>query len=197
MMENTMAKFEVSMQHDEDTLEAMAHMQYDLFCKSNRIVRTLMSVGLCLLGVINYSSWWGILVIAYGCYLATSAYSSANHTAHKLAQRIKESGMPFPHSRFLFEKEAMHIISLPEEEEVNDPLPYGNVYRLGQDFRYFYIFRDRYGGYMIPREKLGDRQSEFRNFMEQKTGQVFQVRRSPLLKLRAWLRKRENEPYHL
>lgn len=192
-----MAEFEIKMQHDEDTLEAMAHMQYDLFCKSNRIVRSLMSVGLILLGVVNHEAWWGILVIAYGCYLTTSTYASANHTAHKLAAQIKESGMPFPASRFVFKNEAMHIISLPEEKELNEPLLYKNVYRMGQDFKYFYIFRDQYGGYMIPREQLGDSQYDFRDFMEKKTGQVFQVRRSPFLKLRAWLRKRENEPYHL
>lgn len=192
-----MTYFEIKMQHDEDTLEAMAHMQYDLFCKSNRIVRSLLSVGFILLGVVNHEAWWGILVIAYGCYLTTSTYASANHTAHKLTKQIKDSGMPFPASRFRFQEGAMHIISLPEEREINDPLPYSAVCRMGQDFRYFYIFRDRYGGYMIPRAALGERQTEFRDFMEKKTGQVFQVRRSPFLKLRAWLRKRENEPYHL
>ena len=187
-----MTYFEVKMQHDEDTLEAMAHMQYDLFCKSNRIVRSLLSVGFILLGVVNYEAWWGILVIAYGCYLTTSTYASANHTAHKLARQIKESGMPFPCSRFVFQDNAMHIISLPEERELNEPLAYKNVYRMGQDFRYYYIFRDQYGGYMIPRDKLGERQLEFRDFMEKKTGQIFHVRRSPLLKLSALMLKREN-----
>lgn len=192
-----MAHFEVEMQHNEETLEALSHMQYDLFCKSNRIVRSLMSVGFVLLGVINYDSWWGILVIAYGCYLTTSTYASANHTAHKLARQIKESGMPFPHSRFRFEQNALHIVSLPEEKELNDPLLYSQVCKMGVDFRYFYIFRDQYGGYMIPRTALGSRQTEFRDFMEKKTGQIFHVRRSPLLKLRALMRKQENEPYHL
>ena len=83
-----MAEFEIKMQHDEDTLEAMAHMQYDLFCKSNRIVRSLLSVGFILLGVVNHDTWWGILVIAYGCYLTTSTYASANHTARKLIAAI-------------------------------------------------------------------------------------------------------------
>ena len=80
-----MTYFEVKMQHDEDTLEAMAHMQYDLFCKSNRIVRSLLSVGFILLGVVNYEAWWGILVIAYGCYLTTSTYNKNlfhNITSH-------------------------------------------------------------------------------------------------------------------
>ena len=192
-----MAYFEVEMQHSEDTLEALSHMQYDLFCKSNRIVRSILSLGFVLLGVINYESWWGILVIAYGCYLTTSTYASANHTAHKLARQIKDSGMPVPHSRFLFEKNALHIVSLPEEKELNEPLLYSQIVKMGSDLRYYYIFRDQYGGYMIPKDALGDDYIAFRDFMEKKTGKIFQVRRSPMLKLRAWIRKKENEPYHL
>lgn len=192
-----MAQFEIEMQHSEETMEALAHMQYDLFCKSNRIVRTLMSLGFVLLGVINYDKWWGILVIAYGCYLTTSTYASANHTAHKIARQIRESGMEFPRSRFRFEQNALHIVSLPEEEELNDPLLYSQVFKMAVDLYYYYIFRDRYGGYMIPKAALGDRQTAFRDFMEKKTGQIFHVRRSPLLKLRALMRKKENEPYHL
>ena len=93
--------------------------------------------------------------------------------------------------------DAAYKLSIMSSLAFHARVPYKKVYRMGQDFKYFYIFRDQYGGYMIPREKLGDRQYEFRDFMEKKTGQVFQVRRSPFLKLRAWMRKRENEPYHL
>ena len=77
--------FQATIQHDDKTFESLAHMQYDLFCKSNRISRTILSVGAILLGIVNSEAWWGILVIAYGCYLSTSTYASANHTAHKLA----------------------------------------------------------------------------------------------------------------
>ena len=192
-----MDKFEVEMQHTEESLQALSHMQYDLFCTKNRIVRTALSLGFVILGVVYFSHWWGVLAIAYGCYLTTSTYASANHTAHKIAGQLKESGMPFPHSRYLFGKEAIRIISLPGDEEL-DPLPYSQVCGLGEDNRNFYIFRDRYGGYVLPKEKLADREDAFRSFVEGKTGKFFRRRRhAPIRRLMQWIKKRENEAYHL
>ena len=83
-----MAAFDITMKHTEESLESLAHMQYDLFCGSNRLVRTLLSAGIVLLGVLMHERWWSILAIAYGCYLTTSTYASANHTAHKIAGRL-------------------------------------------------------------------------------------------------------------
>ena len=192
-----MDKFEVEMQHTEESLQALSHMQYDLFCTKNRIVRTALSLGFVVLGVVYFSHWWGVLAIAYGCYLTTSTYASANHTAHKIAGQLKESGMPFPHSRYLFGKEAIRIISLPGDEEL-DPLPYSQVCGLGEDNRNFYIFRDRYGGYVLPKEKLAGREEAFRSFVEGKTGKFFRRRRqTPIRRLIQWMKKRENEAYHL
>ena len=192
-----MDKFEVEMQHTEESLQALSHMQYDLFCTKNRIVRTALSLGFVVLGVVYFSHWWGVLAIAYGCYLTTSTYASANHTAHKIAGQLKESGMPFPHSRYLFGKEAIRIISLPGDEEL-DPLPYSQVCGLGEDNRNFYIFRDRYGGYVLPKEKLAGREEAFRSFVEGKTGKFFRRRRqAPIRRLIQWMKKRENEAYHL
>ena len=79
-----MTYYEVTMQHSADSLLALSRMQYDLFCTRNRIVRTILSAVLVIIGVLNYSAWWGILLLAYGCYLTTSTYVSPDRTAHKL-----------------------------------------------------------------------------------------------------------------
>lgn len=192
-----MDKFEVEMQHTEESLQALSHMQYDLFCTKNRVVRSVLSLGFVILGVVYFSHWWGVLAIAYGCYLTTSTYASANHTAHKIAAQLKASGLPFPHSRYLFGKESIRVISLPGGEEL-DPLPYSKVSGLGEDNQNFYIFRDQYGGYVIPKDKLGDRESAFRSFVESKTGRFFRRRRqAPIRRLMQWMKKWENEAYHL
>ena len=47
-----MVHYNVTMQHSEQTFEKLAHMQYDLFCKSNLIVRTL-------LGMARFVGWQG------------------------------------------------------------------------------------------------------------------------------------------
>ena len=129
--------FQATIQHDEKTFESLAHMQYDLFCKSNRIGRSILSIAMILLGIANSESWWGILVIGYGCYLTTSTYSASNHTAHKLARQIRAAGIDFPSSRYEFTEEGMCVISLPENKSLGNPLAYSDIYQLGEDYDYF------------------------------------------------------------
>ena len=192
-----MAAYKIKMTHTERTLESLAHMQYDLFCRRNRIVRQLISVAAMVFGVINFSAWWGILLIAYGGYLITSTYSSSNRTAHKLAEQIEASCLGYPRSEYVFEDKAMYIFSPSDKKEVNEPLFYSNIKSIGEDSSYFYIFRNEFGGYMIPKEALGDKLTAFRDFIEKKSGQAVINPRSPLKRLLASLRRRENEPYHL
>jgi len=189
--------FQATIQHDDKTFEALAHMQYDLFCKSNRVGRTILSVASILLGIANAEAWWGILAIAYGCYLSTSTYASANHTAHKLANQIRASGMDFPASRYEFTEEGMQIIVLPEEKKQGKPLSYGEFLQLGEDHSYFYLFQNQYGGYMIPKSELEEEQKEFCDFLEKKTGLRFQRRMAPALRLLRNILDRKKEPYHL
>ena len=191
------AKFTVKMQHDEDTLVALAHMQYDLFCTRNRTARSLLSAVLIIIALLyGGGSWWSLLVLAYSCYLLTSTYASSNRTAHKLTEQLKASGLPFPASEYVFEEDAMRIITLPEREEL-DPLPYGKVLQLGEDIKAYYLFQNQYGGYMIFKEALGDREDEFRTFVQSKTGKTFIRRLTPLRRVRMWLRNRASEPEHL
>ena len=181
-------RFCVTMKHTEKTLESLAHMQYDLFCMRNRVMRSVLSLVLMVVGIVNFSQWWGILIVAYGCYLTTSTYASANHTAHKLAKAIRDAGMALPESRYQFGDSAMEVISLPDGKSDGEPLAYGAVARLGEDREAFYIFRDAYGGYMIPKQELGDQEEAFRQFMEEKTKQSFRVQLAPVIRLMRRLR---------
>ncbi|MBE5799403.1 MAG: DUF2892 domain-containing protein [Clostridiales bacterium] len=184
-----MIHYNVTMQHTEHTFEKLAHMQYDLFCRGNLIARTMLGMAAVVFGVVNLGSWWGVLLIAYGSFLATGKYNSANHTAHKLAKQIKDSGMDFPASRYVFRENAVEIIPLPENTN-GVPLMYKEIYRLGEDLENFYMFRDQYGGYVIPKAELGEKEGDFRVFLEKKTGQSFHAQMSPLLKL---LRKKTTQ----
>lgn len=181
-LETLMTYYKVEMKHNEESFEALAHMQYDLFCGKNRTARTFLSLVLVIAGAMNFSSWWGILIVAYGCYLSTSTYSSANHTAHKLSAQIKETGMPFPSSRYVFRDKDMEIVPLPEQPGDESRLAYADVCRLGEDLKYYYIFRDQFGGYMVPKEALGDREADFRTFLEGKTGLTFRIRTAPIIR---------------
>lgn len=177
-----MVHYNVTMQHTEQTFEKLAHMQYDLFCKSNLIARTMLGMAALVFGVVNMSAWWGMLLIAYGSFLMGGKYNSANHTARKLAKQIKDAGMDFPASRYVFRENAVEIIPLPENTN-GVPMVYKEIHRLGEDVENFYMFRDQYGGYVIPKSELGEKEADFRAFLEKKTEQSFQAQMSPLLKL--------------
>lgn len=193
-----MALYKIKMQHNEDTLVKLSHMQYDLFCQKNRAVRTVISVAIIVLSIsVVNTEWLRYVLIAYAGFLLTGTYNSANRTAHKLTDQIKASGMPFPASRYEFEKSSMHIFSLPEDTELGEALPYSKIFGLGEDTEYFYIFRDQYGGYMLPKSELGEKKYDFKTFIESKTNMKF-VRRATLMRrMQGWLKKREDEPYHL
>ena len=188
--------FTVEMKHTEDTLTKLSHMQYDLFCKKNLLVRTAIAAVFIVIGAQRLDQWWALLLIGYGGYLLTSKYASANHTARKLYEQFKAAGESYPYSRYIFEEKHMRIIAMPEHSEI-DPLRYSDVFRLGEDMTAFYIFQNQYGGYMIPKSSLGEREDEFKEFIERVTKQPFMSRRTRFGGLRLWLKRREDEPYHL
>ena len=180
-----MIHYQVTMQHNEKTLELLAHQQYDLFCKKNLAGRTMISIVAMAAGVIKFSQWWGVLLIVYAAYLTSSKYAQPNHTAKKMVKGIKAAGLDFPASRYLFRDNAMEVITLPENTTLGEPLMYDAVLKLGEDGDYFYLFRDQFGGYMIPKKELGKEEAadEFRFFMEQKTGKRFETQIAPVFKL--------------
>ena len=90
----------------------------------------------------------------------------------------------------------MRIFDLNSGEEL-EALPYGAVLRLGEDLNAYYLFRTEYGGYRIPKSELGEREEEFRRFVQNKTGKLFIRRLTPLNRVRQWLHARDREPEHL
>ena len=187
-----MIHYQVTMRHNEKTFQALAHMQYDLFCTANQVFRTIISFGALIVGALNYSQWWGVLLLLYGSYMMSSKYASANHTAKKLVNGIKASGLDFPESRYLFRDHAMEVITMPENTSLGDPLCYSDIAKLGEDGDYFYIFRNQYGGYMIPKKELDNEGEGFRAFIEDKTEKSFQIHAAPIVKVlrRAEAKKR-------
>ena len=195
-----MARYDISFEHTEESLTALAHAQYDLFCTRNFVARNLLSVSVILLGVAFSSRIWGVFLILYGIYLMTSTYAASNHTVRKLVEQIQASGKGFPSSRYRFEDKRLLITFHPgrEDEAELDPVGYKELLRLGEDRNYFFLFPNAHGGYCVPKAALGEKQKDFAAFLEQRTGQRFYRRRpSPLARLREWLRRRAGEPEHL
>ena len=58
--------------------------------------------------------------------------------------------------------------------------------RCGQgrgDREYFYLFRDQYGGYMVPKDQLNGQIDQFRGFLEKASGKLVEARTAPWVKL--------------
>ena len=91
----------------------------------------------------------------------------------------------------------MYVISLPDQKDLGDPLAYSDFYQLGEDREYFYIFRDQFGGYMVPKSELEGKQEDFRLYIQEKTGLRFRKRTAPVVKLIQMIKERRKEPYHL
>ena len=195
-----MDHFDITMQHTEESLYALSHMQYDLFCTRNFIARSILSIALIAAGAYFLNRFWGILLLAYGGYLMTSSYSSSNHSVKQLLAQIEASGSGFPSSRYRFGEKGIRITWHPGMKDENDldPVGYGDILKLGEDRDYYYLFPTDRGGYCVPKAALNDQEKAFVTFLEQKTGKHFYRRRpSPLQRLRDWLEQRNSEPEHL
>lgn len=186
--------YSVTMRHDESSLMALSHMQYDLFCMRNRIARNVLAITAILFGVWYFKQIWGILLLAYGTYLLTSTYASANHTARKLIAAIEDTGGHYPASRYTFEDTEIRILYRPGEsdEEQLDPVSYSEVQKLGEDRDYLYLFTSDRGGYMIPKEALGEDLEGFREFIRLRTKMDFRRSRKPASRLKTWLYEKDH-----
>ena len=193
-------RFDVKMKHSEESLLALSHMQYNLFCTRNFVARSILSATLLMVGAYNFRHVWGLMLIAYGSYLMTSKYSASNHQVKKLTDGFKAAGEEFPSSRYQFFDKQIEITFRPgkKDEDKLPPLPYDKLLKLGEDPQFFFLFPHSQGGYCIPKKALGESEDAFRSFVETKTGLRFYRRRpSPLQRVMEWMKKRENEPEHL
>ena len=91
----------------------------------------------------------------------------------------------------------MEIITMPENTSLGDPLMYEAVEKLGEDAEYFYLFRDQFGGYMIPKEEMGKEVDDFRFFVEEKCKKTFQTQIAPVFKLLRKIDSNQRKKRHL
>ncbi len=193
-------EFEFEMQHTPESFEALAHMQYDLFCATNRMVKFILSLVCLVIGTTNLNVWWGIPLAAYGAFLLNTRYASSNHTANKLTARLEAANLPFPASRFCFYDDRMDIIPLPEGSGEVSSLSYGDFFRMAEDTDHIYIFRNQFGGYMIPKAQIGGNDAVFRRFLREKTGKDIKKKIRPAQRVFReiqFFQARRNEPPHL
>lgn len=179
-----MEHYQVTMQHSEKTLRSLAHMQVDLFNGMHKTFRSVVGVGMVLFGMAYTQQWWGLALVAFGCIYATGTYGRANKNAMTVAQSIRDSGMDFPKTRYTFLDDGVQITALPEREgEESEILPYSEIIAVGEDWGNFYLFPNQFGGYVIPKEQLGENVRKFKGFIQDRTGRTVRGRQSPMRQL--------------
>jgi len=179
-----MKLFDVTMQHNEKTLLLLSRKQYDLFSGANKMFRSVVGVAGILFGMASSDTWWGFALMAFGCIYMTGTYSGANRKARSLVQAIEDNKMPFPAAKYGFYQDYLEITILPEmEDEAPEQVPYGELLCVGEDRNYFYLFRNQYGGYMIPKEQLNGQVKAFRQHIESSMGQAVRGNRSPFMQM--------------
>ena len=112
--------------------------------------------------------------------------------------------MPFPASRYEFRENHLEVYSLPKNTR-ESTLAYNEFEKLGEDRDYFYLFRDSYGGYMVPKKgfdaSAGSRSNSdesqnlkaigaFREFLENKSGKRIYRKTIPLVRVMQALKKK-------
>lgn len=179
-------------EHSEESIRYLSRMQQDLFHGRIQTFRRMFGILSLIFAVCSMPHWWAFLFVFYGSFLLTGRYREADRRARKICRMIKESGQRFPCSRYRFQADGMHVFSMPENQE-EALILYADVRRIAEDSKYFYVFRDAYGGYCIPKEAEGEKARAFRAFLEEKTGQKFLAPRIPALVFYENLRKKRGK----
>lgn len=177
-----MIYYQVTMQHTEKTIRSLAHMQVDMFAGVQKALRSIISIAMVLFGLANSEQWWGFALLAFGCIFFTGTYGKANQTAMTIVQKINEHGLEFPSSRYTFTENGMTITILPEKaNEKDELLPYNKIICIGEDREYFYLFPNEYGGYMISKEQLNKSETDFRQFIQNRTGRIIRSNKPQII----------------
>lgn len=183
-MEKDNVIYSINFVHTAETLKLLSRAQYDLFCKSNFYIKLVLSIVLIFVSINILDKWYGPLILLYGIYLLLSKYMQSDYTSRKLVRTIEESDKPFPASRYDFFDDRMEIYRLDDgSNSLTDTLYYKNVKGIYDDLVNYYIFRDQYGGYVIPKSFLLNKEDEFRNFLELRTHKDVKSKLPPVVKL--------------
>lgn len=183
-MEKDNVIYSIIFVHTAETLKLLSRAQYDLFCKSNLYIRTVISIVLIFVSINFLDKWYGPLMLLYGAYLLLSKYMQADYTSRKLVKTIEESGKPFPKSRYDFFNDRMEVYRLDDgSNSLIDTLYYKDAKGIYDDFVNYYIFRDNFGGYVIPKVSLRDKEDEFREFIEKRTYKEMKSKLPPVVRL--------------
>lgn len=156
-------EFTVRMEFDDDAIRLMFKTEYFTYEKLRLLLRYVIAAGLIFAAALSTLLMpVKTIMLLVGAWL----FVTPDFPSKVLAEGVIEKrGGQKSTVEYRFTGKGIHIGS-------QAGIPYGEIDRLVEDDRYFYIFRDRQNAVMTPKEALSDAQA-FRAFIQEKTGKEF------------------------
>ena len=162
--------FENQTTYSEGAIRTMTKMAYDLFQPqvSGRIY--LVAFGLLVIGALGYSSGnpGFVSMLAVGCFALTSAEYASKAAAKRMISFFKGN---FPVLKFTFRADNIFVVTPQDTGTVG----YDILIRLAESREHFFLFNSQQSAYIVDKNGFvkGD-EDEFRSFLQDKTGLVFE-----------------------
>lgn len=158
-------KFSASIQHSKSTFYRLSDVQYATFC-IGQILMWVACACVCLfVAIANRQNMLLFCIFMFSaCWLFTAIKMPAKRKAEKLANLCKEN---FPCTEYFFEENGIFIKSADDTIS----LEYEQVFAFLEDAEYYYLFLNRYSGYMVSKASISPPEcKEFRKFVVEKIG---------------------------
>ena len=172
-----MEKYTARINHNEDTIKAMARAQYESF-RSKSYYYVFIGALILLAAAIfwkNIPQGLQILFIAVGCFSLVGLGSPPRRLADQV---IKNLNGRFPKMGYVFSGDSVQLTGA----DADASLKYKDILLLVEDAKYLYIFIQNKSAYMLERSSVKPDVKDFKAFMVRKTGLDWTRNTSPLNK---------------
>lgn len=162
--------YKIQTTYTQESIRAVAKMTCDVFLPHVSGRMYLLSFILIIIGVAGLVMRRPIfaVILIFGCYMLLKAEDTSRAFAK---QMLAQYNGKFPALKFDFRENDVFVATPKESGAVQ----YDMFVRLAENEEYFFLFNSDRSAYTIKKTDLtGDREREFKNFLEDKTGLTFE-----------------------
>lgn len=168
--------FQATMTHSKESYLALTKMQYQQYGSKFRMLLFEFGAMFVVGAVLFDTSLFTMILLMLGCWLIVSG----NYLPVVRAERlVRHAGGKYPRTEYCFREEFLEY----RNDIESGTLPYSGIIRITQDENYCYLFIENKAAHVIPKAELRPNDfARFEAFLFEKTGQVWYVKRSAMMK---------------
>ena len=173
--------FKIQTTYTQESIRAVAKMTYDLFLPHVSGRMYLLAFILIIVGVAGIAMLKPIFAVTLvlGCYMLMRAEGAARAVADRMLAYYNNK---FPTLKFDFREKDVFVVA-PKE---SGSMQYDIFVRLAENKEYFFLFNGDQSAYSIKKTDFAaGEESEFKSFLEDKTGLTFEHGTTMLQKILA------------